>query len=79
MVIIEYIRTLDFNSIPLEQLCELISAQEFKNADGNDYSAEEVQDLIKPLIDTNQSYDKLGFGSCGINRESNPCGDASDY
>lgn len=79
MTIIAFIRTLDYEACSLEELRAAISMEGYLNPSGNDFSIPEVQDLISPLIETNVVYDKEGFGSCGINRDKNPCGDASDY
>ena len=79
MEVITFIRTLNFKTSSLADLVNDLAKNGYLNEDGMLYSEVEVGDLIRPLIETNISYTKEGFGSCGINREKNPCGDASDY
>ena len=79
MQVISFIRTLDFKNASLADLVVELSSEGYVNSQGDSYSELEVKDLISPLIETNRSYSKEGFGGCGINRDKNPCGDASDY
>ena len=79
MRLISFLRTLDYRNSALADLSIELTLNGYVNNSGNSFSESEVKDLIAPLIETDQSYTKEGFGNCGINRDENPCGDASDY
>lgn len=79
MQLISFIRTLDYKNTSLVDLAIELEAKGYVNNQGNLFSVLEIKDLVAPLIETDRTYSKKGFGSCGINRDENPCGDASDY
>lgn len=79
MEVITFIRTLNYKTSSLAALTNDLAENGYLNINGSSYTEEEVEELIRPLIETNISYTQEGFGSCGINRDGNPCGDASDY
>ena len=79
MKVIEFIKTHDYSKMTSLEVADLLKANGYNNSQGLDYSALEVDDLLWPLFQVNKSYSKKGFGGCGIDRDKNPCGDASDY
>ena len=79
MTVIGFVKSLEYSKLTLSELAHELNTNGFRNGNGSDYSDEDVQDLIRPILITNLNYSKKGFGSCGINRDRNPCGDASDY
>ena len=72
MAIIEFIRTLDYKSLSPQKVASILFHNGYLSSSNQEYTIAEVEDLIRPLIETDQSYDQSGFGSCGINRDDNP-------
>jgi hypothetical protein len=79
MTVIGFVKSLAYSKLTLSELANQLNSNGFRNFDGENYSDQDVQELIQPIITNNLKYSKKGFGSCGINRDQNPCGDASDY
>lgn len=79
MTVIGFVKSLEFRELTLSELAAQLNSNGFRNFEGVSYSDQDVQELIRPILITNTNYSKAGFGSCGINRDRNPCGDASDY
>jgi hypothetical protein len=79
MTVIGFVKSLEYSKLTLSELARQLNSNGFRNFDGGNYSDQDVQELIRPILITNLNYSKKGFGSCGINRDRNPCGDASDY
>ncbi|MDC1282591.1 hypothetical protein N8Z27_00245 [Crocinitomicaceae bacterium] len=79
MTVIRFVKSLAYKKLTLSELASQLNSNGFRNFDGENYSDQDVQELIRPILTNNLNYSKKGFGSCGINRDQNPCGDASDY
>lgn len=79
MSVIGFVKSLEYSRLTLSELASQLNSNGFRNFDGGNYSDQDVQELIRPILITNLEYSKEGFGFCGINRDKNPCGDASDY
>lgn len=79
MTVIGFVKSLEYSKLTLSELASQLNSNGFRNFDDGNYSDQDVQELIRPILITNLEYSKEGFGSCGINRDRNPCGDASDY
>lgn len=66
------IRNLDFRSMNILQIQVKLETES--------YSLNEISNaLTKVKSESKSNSDYNNFGSCGINRDANPCGDASDY
>ncbi|NQZ70273.1 MAG: hypothetical protein HRT89_19655 [Lentisphaeria bacterium] len=79
MTVIGFVKSLEYTKLTLSELASQLNSNGFRNDEGVNYSDQDVQGLIRPILITNMNYSKEGFGSCGINKDRNPCGDASDY
>lgn len=46
---------------------------------GGEYGLNDISTALKEMRTREKVKPKNEFGYCGINREANPCGDASEY
>lgn len=79
MKIIEFIKTINYRQLSEEEIAQQLFRNGYTDQQGKPLTREAVKELIEPIMDELPRYSKEGFGECGINREKNPCGDASDY
>jgi hypothetical protein len=68
-----YIRRLDYKAMSLLEITDAV------NTNGHQLLIYQVGKLLKEIRTENNEEIVDHTKDCGINREANPCGDASDY
>jgi len=68
-----FIQSLDYRKMTLIEVTEIV------NAKGHQLFISQVADILKKIRIENNEVITDPTKDCGINREANPCGDASDY
>jgi hypothetical protein len=68
-----YIQRLDYKAMSLLEITNVL------NNNGHELLIYEVGALLKEIRKENNEEIVGDFKDCGINRDANPCGDASDY
>lgn len=66
------------NSQPTD-VSAYLASHGFVNKDGDPFSQSQVNSLMHSVRQEKRKQDYTRIERCGIDREKNPCGDASDY
>lgn len=72
-ILISYIQRLDYKAMSLLEITATL------NRNGHQLRIYQVGELLKEIRKENNEEIVDHTKDCGINREANPCGDASDY
>ncbi len=72
-IVKSYIQTLDYQAMSLLEITDAIKTN------GHQLLLYQVGELLKEIRKENNEEIVDHTKDCGINRDSNPCGDASDY
>ena len=72
-ILISYIQRLDYKAMSLLEITDAV------NTNGHQLLIYQVGKLLKEIRTENNEEIVDHTKDCGINREANPCGDASDY
>ena len=72
-ILISYIQRLDYKAMSLLEITDAV------NTNGHQLLIYQVGKLLKEIRKENNEEIVDHTKDCGINREANPCGDASDY
>jgi hypothetical protein len=80
--IISFLRTIDFQNLNNSIISKLLQDNGFLYSDKIPYNDAQVSSLLHSLrTKLKEEFKKKNppIDRCGIDREHNPCGDASDY
>jgi hypothetical protein len=72
-IVKSYIQTLDYQAMSLLEITDAIKTN------GHQLLLYQVGELLKEIRKENNEEIVDHTKDCGINRDANPCGDASDY
>ena len=72
-IVKSYIQHLDYKAMSLLEITDAV------NTNGHELLIHQVGELLKEIRSENNDEIVDHTKDCGINRDANPCGDASDY
>ena len=76
---ITFIQGLLSEKLMPQELSEVLVREGHTNANNQPYSIAQINSLIHSANQAKRKAQRIYLESCGIDREANPCGDASDY
>lgn len=77
--ILAFLQTLDYQNLDAIQISDALKNEGFTSSSGSKFSIAQVNSLLHSLRQAKRKAEKVNIETCGIDREANPCGDASDY
>ena len=77
--IVNYLVQLDRQLYASSVLVDELYAAGFTNTNGDRISTAQMNSLVHSANQKKRKESRRHLETCGIDREANPCGDASDY
>tara|TARA_B110000285_G_C14879151_1_gene492999 strand:+ start:524 stop:775 length:252 start_codon:yes stop_codon:yes gene_type:complete len=74
-----YLIGLNTHALSSDNIAELLSENGFVNPTGELYSVKQVSSILHSVRTIKRARDYRPINRCGIDRDGNPCGDASEY
>ena len=75
----EYLIGLNTHALSSDKIAELLGENDFLNPTGELYSDKQVSSILHSVRIIKRALAYQPTNRCGIDREKNPCGDASEY
>ena len=75
----DYLNSLNTNTLTHAEIAQQLGENGFVNSRGEVYAIKQVSSILHSFRTINRAKEHRPTNGCGIDRESNPCGDASDY
>jgi hypothetical protein len=76
---IQFIQSLKSSELTSEELSEALFKNGHTNAKSEPFSSAQINSLLHSVNEAKRKAAREYLDKCGIDREANPCGDASDY
>ena len=73
----KYLRSIKFEGLPFEGIIELLVSNDL--FDSNKHFEKSVKRVLNEIQKEKRTIPHSKFGSCGIDSNANPCGDADEY
>ena len=73
----QYLHSINFQGLSFEEIIEELKSKEL--FDSTNHSELTLKRILNEVQKEKRTFPVSKFGSCGINSDANPCGDADDY